>query len=128
MSFDVSFSVKFLKEYPNFPNEQQQAISNFVDTFLQFGLDFSKYKGKIAPSYRMQDKLSDNYDFVFKNKLWHYHLGLPRYVASNYGTYHTSDMILHFQNLSATTIKIVDVTSHYKVTGEFWLPTDDYLD
>lgn len=127
MAYDVSFSVKFLSEYPNFPADQQQAIVNFVATFKEFGLDFDKYQGKIAPSYRMQDKTQASYEYVFKNNLWHYHLGLPKYVKSNFGTYHTSDMILHFQKISTHEIKIVDITSHYKVTGEFWLPTEDYL-
>lgn len=69
MAFEVSFSVKFLSEYPNFPNDQQQAIVTFIETFQQFGLDFDKFKGKIAPSYRMQDKTQDTFDFTFKNKL-----------------------------------------------------------
>ncbi len=125
--FEVDFSLKFVKEYPNFPQELQEAISQFVETFLQVGFDLSYYKGKMACSYRMMDKLHPNYEYAFKNNLWHYHLGIPEYVKSRYGLYYTSDMLVHFRKLSKNKIVIVDVTCHYKATGEFWLPAPDYL-
>ncbi len=125
--FSVSYSSKFLMELGNYPLNYQQAIVKFADTFTKHGFDFSQYKGKIKPSLYMIDKLHPNYDYAFKNRLWHYHLGLPEYKLSKYGMYHVSDVILHFSKISNTEIKILTITDHFKVTGEFWLPSEEYL-
>lgn len=128
MNYQVLFSEKFKTELPNYPEQYQKAIFDFVQIYRQYGLqDFNRYKGKIKPSFYMVDKLHPNYDYAFRNKLWHYHLGLPQYRLSRYGTYHTSDIILHFSKISNHQIKILTITDHYKVTGEFWLPSEGYL-
>ena len=97
--------------------------------FLSCTEDFSKFQGKIAPSWRGIEKTNPIYDFTYSNSLWHYHVGLPDYIKSKYNNYLTSDMILHFQwKSNANHIRVLDITWHYKRNGEFWLPNSDYLD
>ena len=91
--------------------------------------DFSKYPGKVSPSWRGIEKTDPIYDFTYSNNLWHYHIGLPEYIKSKYNNYLTSDMILHFQwKNNINHIRILDITWHYKANGLFWLPKSNYLD
>jgi len=118
-----------LKEFPRFPSDQQVAIAEFKFTFEQHGLgDFSKYKGKITPSWKTLDENSDKYNYAFSNNLWHYHLGLPKYNKSPFGDYYTSDWVLHFQwKIGSNKSYLVDVYNHYNSSKEFYLPSENYL-
>lgn len=130
MSYTWEFGKKFAVEFKNYPENQQDKILDFTDIYEENGLsDFSKFQGKIAPSWRGIDKTHPIYDFTYSNSLWHYHVGLPDYIKSKYNNYLTSDMILHFQwKSNANHIRVLDITWHYKRNGEFWLPNSDYLD
>ena len=130
MSYTWEFGKKFAVEFKNYPENQQDKILDFTDIYEENGLsDFSKFQGKIAPSWRGIDKTHPIYDFTYSNSLWHYHVGLPDYIKSKYNNYLTSDMILHFQwKNKANHIRVLDITWHYKRNGEFWLPNSDYLD
>ena len=130
MSYTWEFGKKFAVEFKNYPENQQDKILDFTDIYEENGLsDFSKFQGKIAPSWRGIDKTHPIYDFTYSNSLWHYHVGLPEYIKSKYNNYLTSDMILHFQwKSNANHIRVLDITWHYKRNGEFWLPNSDYLD
>ena len=130
MSYIWEFGKKFAVEFKNYPENQQDKILDFTDIYEENGLsDFSKFQGKIAPSWRGIDKTHPIYDFTYSNSLWHYHVGLPEYIKSKYNNYLTSDMILHFQwKNNSNHIRVLDITWHYKRNGEFWLPNSDYLD
>ena len=130
MSYTWDFGKKFAVEFKNYPENQQDKILDFTDIYEENGLsDFSKFQGKIAPSWRGIDKTHPIYDFTYSNSLWHYHVGLPEYIKSKYNNYLTSDMILHFQwKNNSNHIRVLDITWHYKRNGEFWLPNSDYLD
>ena len=130
MSYTWEFGKKFAVEFNNYPENQQDKILDFTDIYEENGLsDFSKFQGKIAPSWRGIDKTNPIYDFTYSNSLWHYHVGLPDYIKSKYNNYLTSDMILHFQwKNNSNHIRVLDITWHYKRNGEFWLPHSDYLD
>ena len=130
MSYTWEFGKKFAVEFKNYPENQQDKILDFTDIYEENGLsDFSKFQGKISPSWRGIDKTNPIYDFTYSNSLWHYHVGLPDYIKSKYNNYLTSDMILHFQwKNNSNHIRVLDITWHYKRNGEFWLPHSDYLD
>ena len=130
MSYTWEFGKKFAVEFKNYPENQQDKILDFTDIYEENGLsDFSKFQGKIAPSWRGIEKTHPIYDFTYSNSLWHYHVGLPEYIKSKYNNYLTSDMILHFQwKNNSNHIRVLDITWHYKANGLFWLPTSEYLD
>ena len=130
MSYTFEYGKQFAIEFDNFPEDQQDAILDFLVTYQEYGLnDFSKYQGKITPSWRGIDKTDPIYDLTYSNSLWHYHIGLPEYQKSKYNNYLTSDMILHFQwKSNSTHIKVLDITWHYKSNGEFWLPSSKNLE
>ncbi len=129
--FDVDFGDEFTLEYSNFPKELQDAIQDFIDLFLLHGLgEHTKpfYKGKLSYSWRNLENSDPDYIYTKSNHLWHYHIGIPTYIASNYGSYYTSDMVLHFVwKKGENSILIVDCTDHYKSDGSFWLPSPKYL-
>ena len=130
MSYSWEFGKQFAVQFGRYPEDQQDKILDFTDIYEEFGLkDFSKYQGKIAPSWRGIDKTDPIYDFIYSNNLWHYHIGMPDYVKSKYNNYSTSDMILHFQRKDHIKyIRLLDITWHYKANGEFWLPTSECLE
>jgi hypothetical protein len=130
LSYTWEFGKQFAVEFNNYPENQQDKILDFTDIYEENGLsDFSKFQGKISPSWRGIDKTNPIYDFTYSNSLWHYHVGLPDYIKSKYNNYLTSDMILHFQwKNNSNHIRVLDITWHYKRNGEFWLPHSDYLD
>ena len=130
MSYTWEFGKLFAVEFNNYPENQQDKILDFIDIYEENGLsDFSKFQGKISPSWLKIDKTTSIYDFTYSNSLWYYHIGLPDYIKSKYNNYLTSDMILHFQwKNNSNHIRILDITWHYKYSGEFWLPNLEYLD
>ena len=130
MSYSWEFGKQFAVQFGRYPEDQQDKILDFTDVYEQNGLsDFSKFQGKISPSWRGIDKTDPIYDFTYSNNLWHYHIGMPDYVKSKYNNYSTSDMILHFQRKDHIKhIRLLDITWHYKANGEFWLPTSECLE
>ena len=130
MSYSWEFGKQFAVQFGRYPKDQQDKILDFTDIYEAFGLkDFSKYQGKIAPSWRGIDKTDPIYDFTYSNNLWHYHIGMPDYMKSRYNNYSTSDMILHFQRKDhINLIRLLDITWHYKANGEFWLPAAECLE
>lgn len=124
MSYSFKFSTQFAVEYARFPKDQQDKVDDFTDTFLNFGLgDFSKYPGKITYSWRGLDPSSAEFGYANSNELWHYHVGIPTYRQAPDVPYKTSDWVLHFQwPGKGSSITVVDLYSHYKWSGEFYLP------
>ena len=111
---DILLGDEFVKEYPNFPPNLQNAIVDFIYLVERYGFDhavFCHYKGKISPSWRNLSPTDPNYTYT--NHLWHYH---------------TSDMVLHFiWHKKQDSIIIVDCTDHYRYDKSFWLPAPQYL-
>jgi hypothetical protein len=129
MAYTYSFKQKFAAEFANFPIDQQDKIFDFLDTYEKYGLvDFSNYVGKITPSWKGALPGGADYNYALTNYLWHYHIGLPYYAATAHGQYKTSDWVLHFQwPKQGDHIFLVDLYSHYTRTGQFYLPSADYL-
>lgn len=131
-SFTWSFSNVFAKEFKNFSLGDQDCVLDFTDIFEVHGLsDFSKYVGKITPSWKGLDienqEQKATFDYAKSNGLWHYHVGIPVYVK-NHGKYMTSEWVLHFQwEKGSNHIDIVDMCYHYTSTGKFYLPKPEYL-
>ena len=127
MPFTYAFKKKFAQEFAKFPIDQQDKVLDFVAIFSAHGLvDFSRYPGKISPSWTGNADLAA-YNFAVANDLWHYHIGIPTYV-SNHPKFKTSDWVLHFQWIGCGThIDLLDLYSHYRSDGTFYLPTADYM-
>jgi hypothetical protein len=119
----------FAVEFTRYPQDQQNAILKFALTFQEYGLDdFSKYEGKISPSWKGLAPTEPRYHYAFSNNLWHYHVGIPDYRPSKHGNnYLTSDYVVHFQVNSKNHITLVDILFHYHADGRFHLPSEKYL-
>ena len=120
---------RFSREYINYPEDQRRKIFAFTQLFEQYGLDdFSKFEGKLAPSWSGLESSDPIYAYARKNDLWHYHIGIPEYIA-RHPKYKTSDWILHFQwTAFGPHIDLVDTCYHYKLDGTFYLPDASYLE
>ncbi|MES2128475.1 MAG: hypothetical protein V4463_14505 [Pseudomonadota bacterium] len=127
MTYSYGFKKKFAVEFANFPKSQQDRILDFALTFEQHGLsDFAKYPGKITPSWAGNANGAE-YQFALANELWHYHVGIPTY-KSVHPKFSTSDWVLHFQwKGKGNHVDLLDIYSHYRVDGTFYLPSLDYL-
>lgn len=127
--YTVSFGKLFAKEFNNFNEKDQDKVLDFTEQFERYGLgDFTKYPGKIAPSWSNLDEEDPNFVYAMSNTLWHYHVGLPEYVQ-RHPKYRTSDWVLHFQwKQGDNTIHLVDMCYHYTQDGKFYLPGPPYLD
>ena len=123
MAFTLDFSAQFAKEFANFQKDQQDAVLDFTATYIAHGLaDFTKYTGKITPTWNGVLVGSQQYNFAKSNDLWHYHIGLPHY-SYVHPKYATSDWVLHFQWPSkGSHIRIVDMCYHTMSTGAFYVP------
>jgi hypothetical protein len=128
VTYSFGFKKQFAREFAQFPVEQQDKILVFAETFESHGLsDFSKYVGKISPSWSGLPHTDPSYSFAQANHLWHYHIGIPSY-RSVHPQYMTSDWVVHFQWVNrGTHIDLVDIYSHYKSDGSFHLPASSYL-
>ena len=126
MAYSVSFGAQFLKEYANYQPDQQASVTSFIKLYRTYGLgDFSKFPGKVSPSWKGAQGAALTY--ALDNDLWHYHVGLPQYKVSP-GGYQTSDWVLHFQwPKKGLEIRLVDLCYHYTSTGQFYMPTAKYL-
>ncbi len=124
MIYTYRFSATFSNEFPNFPQDQQDKILDFLDIYEAHGLaDRSRYPGKITHSWNTLLPSHPNYNHAKQNDLWHYHIGLPSYTVRPHGRYKTSDWVLHFRwPHRGTHIDIVDLYTHNKSDGTFYLP------
>ena len=129
LEYIFNYGKLFANEFKNYPQDQQNAILDFLDIYEVYGLkSFKPYKGKITFSWKGLNHKDPAYQYAKNNDLWHIHIGLPSFRKSAFGQYYTSDMILHFQWINkGNVIKVVDVTPHYKADRQFWLPTINYL-
>lgn len=130
MTYQWNFKQQFAIEFARFPNDLQIKVISFTDIFEQHGLtDFTKYPGKIAPSWKGLVPSDPVYKYTFDNDLWHYHIGHPTFKLSVNGSYRTSDWVLHFQwKNKGNEVTLIDVYSHYRVDGTFYIPPVKSLD
>jgi len=127
VSYSVTYSKQFAKEFVLYPEDQQRAIFDFVSIYEKHGLDdFSLYPGKITPSWK--NATPENEAYARQHRLWHYHVGIPIYKRQH-DKYLVSDWLLHFQRESEESIRLVDIYDHNtKTLGKFYLPSEKYLD
>lgn len=127
MTFSFGLTNQFATEFARFPESQQDKVLDFATTFQNHGLsDFTKYVGKIAPSWSGAATAHDA-KFAKDNHLWHYHIGLPSYTQLH-PKYKTSDWVLHFRWIDrGDHIDLVDLYSHYRHDGTFYLPNSSCL-
>ena len=133
MSFTWGFKAKFADEFARLDDVQQDKVLDFTDLYEAHGLaDFSRYPGKVTPSWKGLATNHPDYAFTYTNCLWHYHVGLPNYTPTIHGKYQTSDWVLHFQWkdwwMQGTHIDLVHLYQHLTWDGKFWLPKPDYLE
>ena len=132
MTFTWNYKAKFADEFARLLPEQQNKVFDFTDIYEAHGLsDFSRYPGKVTPSWKGLDSSDPAYSFTYTNCLWHYHVGLPSYKTAFHGKYLTSDWVLHFQwkdwQVQASHISLVDLYQHLTWNGKFWLPKPEYV-
>jgi len=122
MTFTVAFKLQFAQEFTRFPPDQQDRVLDFVQLFEKHGLgDFSKYPGKVAPSWSGLPAGHPNIGYAQANDLWHYHMGYPVFTPGP--KYQTSDWLIHFQWVArGTHIELVDCYQHYTYSGAFYMP------
>jgi hypothetical protein len=119
----------FIQEFPTYSKAMQNAINDVRNTFMDHGLEKSKYKGKIRNSWT-GTKIAANKAFTKANNLRHIHLGVPDFSLSPNGKYYTSDYVLHFQYDPSTPndIRFIKATPHYSTNPKrFNLPTEHCL-
>jgi hypothetical protein len=122
MTYSTSFKKQFTIEFSRFPTDQQDKVLEFTETFEEHGLsDFNMYPGKISPSWG-GNATPAAAAFAQANDMWHYHVGVPSYTQVH-GKYKTSDWVLHFQWINrGQHVDILDLYSHYRYDGSFYLP------
>lgn len=115
MPFKVEFSEHFTSCYEDRSDPEKDLIDDFVFHFRQFGL--KGFRGKVAPTDNVPMIDPDRIHKIWwanRHNLWHAHIGYPAWAPciNPYGTYETSDFVVHFQKLSLELIALVDYGSH----------------
>jgi hypothetical protein len=121
MTFTVGVGPQWRKEWPNYLADQRLKVQIFVQTFQTYGLNQTKFPGRISPSWMSLAKGTPAYDYTTKNWLWHYHIGLPHYTPAMGGD--VSDWVLHFQwvHPNGKHLDLIELSTH-QVMGKFYLP------
>lgn len=126
----VSFSETFNLYYSTrYSPKTVEKIDDFIDHFEQYGLfgntakGYPAWIGKVSPSWKVPDGYPDKDSIEHHartNLLWHAHLGDPVFINTSHGKYKVSDWVIHFQKLSDTHIKLLELGYHNPMT----LPED----
>lgn len=110
---------QFLK---NFPKDDRNKIRDFIEHVEQFGFDGLLGRNKSSDNVPTDDpNWSKKVSYAQKYKLWHYHIGIPKYEMATNGEY-VSEYILHYIR-EENEIKLVALSYH----PPFELPTEQYL-
>ena len=128
MTYTFGFKVQFAAEFARTSPNLRDKVLDFTDIYQVVGLaDFSKFPGKLAPSWSKLSSGDPVYSYARSNDLWHYHVGFPHY-SQVYPKYQTSDWLLHFQwPGGGNHIDLVDLYQHYTSSGAFYLPPPNAL-
>lgn len=86
------------------------AIAEFAVHVEQQGLRGLKGRNKSSAVPSTTKKGIERFKFAQKHCLWHYHLGVPKYVEQSDGDF-TSKMIVHYIRFDEF-IVLVDITEH----------------
>jgi hypothetical protein len=123
MTYTVSIQTQFAAELARTPSDLQSKVLDFTMLYQVVGLgDFSKFPGKIAPSWSGLSASDPVFSYATTNDLWHYHVGYPHY-NQRHPQYQTSDWLLHFQWPGrGSHITLVDLYQHYTSAGAFYMP------
>lgn len=122
---DVYFSKRFKKFFIEKLSETDQKI------IFDFKVHVEKYglvglKGRNKKSDHPNPKTSDvqkESEYAYAHKLWHYHIGIPKYETGNGFGQYTSKFVLHYQRFEQA-INIVKMDHH----SPFALPQQYYFD
>ncbi len=121
---EVTFSKKFIRNYRNYPTQDQEKINQFISHVSLYGLTNLEGRNKSSADIPKNDPFyATKLEKINQYNLWHYHIGIVRYHGSNYGD-RVSEYVLHYMRFD-NAIKIVDMDDHHPI---FKLPNDDYLE
>lgn len=123
-----SYSKAFKDSLAYFSEDEKEKVIDFIVTYQDNGLvNFSVYPGKITRT-GSGNCTEEEREYAQKHNLWHYHVGIPKYVPTPHGTYQTSRDVLHFQWFqSDDCIRLVDMYRHYLYNGKFYMPPEKNL-
>lgn len=123
IEYQVAFGKTFNYYYNKIYSETTlDLIDDFIEHYEEHG--FTGWKGKVAQSNRVPDSYADQAALIAKAnkyKLWHVHIGAPKWIKSRYGQYYTSEWVLHFKRESKYKIVLLDLGWH----NPMLLPSDD---
>lgn len=127
MPFKVDFSTSFTIQYDSqLDDEQRELVDDFSFHFQAHGM--KGWQGKFGPTDNVphnDNNRAHKIWFAQKHKLWHVHIGYPRWCASQntLAPYKTSNYVVHYQRLTSDHIAIVDYGHH----DPFHMPAKDVL-
>ncbi|STZ09204.1 Uncharacterised protein [Moraxella caprae] len=117
----VNLSSYFLRLLDKLDEQSQDRVAEFINYVEQNGLYGLAGRNKSsAPQNPHAKKERANFDYAQKHCLWHYHIGIPKYVGDDGDM--TSECILHYQRFDDKII-LVDISTH----PPFELPNQDKL-
>lgn len=121
----VNFAPKFATHLLNFPKADREKILHFVRHVEQFG--FAGLIGRNKPSVCVPTNDPHwlaKVKYAQAHHLWHYHIGIPTYHASDDGQ--TSEYVLHYtrvQRKIGLEITLIAMSAH----PPFELPSPEQL-
>jgi hypothetical protein len=125
MTFTVGVGPQWRKEWPNYQLDQKHQVGVFIQTFQTYGLDQTRFQGRISPSWMNLKTGSVPYIYATTNWLWHYHIGLPKYNKAMGGD--VSDWVLHFQWVRPSDhVDLIELSPH-QVARKFFIPDPSSL-
>lgn len=124
-NMNVLLGKKFIDEFVNFPDKDQDAITAFIEHVFEFGLE--NLEGKNKPSHDVDNddpEYLKKVRFAVEHNLWHYHIGIVSYDMSKVFGKRTSEYVLHYSQMAKNNIGVVDYGRH----PPFRLPSLNYLE
>lgn len=119
---NVIYGEKFRIHLKNYPKADLLKIKSFVKHIKQFGFEGLQGRNKSSDNVPKDDpNWSQKVAYAQKHKLWHYHIGIPKYSTATNGE-QVSEYVLHYI-LQDDYIVLVDLSAH----PPFELPSEDYL-
>lgn len=117
----VIFANWLIQNFSSFDDDIRLAIAEFAVHVEMHGLCGLKGRNKSSAVANTTKKGMERYKFAQKHCLWHYHLGVPKYVEKSDGDF-TSEMIVHYIRFDEF-IVLIDIAKH----PPFVLPTTEKL-
>jgi hypothetical protein len=122
--YKYSLGKLFAQELARFPDPDILKVKYFLNSYIKQGFNGLNGKNRSSDNVHRNDPFYlSKVKYAQEHKLWHYHIGIPKYEKSEYGDYLTSEYVLHYQKLTDYEIKIVDMSYHPPLN----LPNLNYL-